>query len=293
MVHSGPDPWTGAETVDLTLSSPSPSPDPQPQPQPQPSWRPSLALPLSQPPPRPEPSVFYRPPPPPQRTAPFVEPPPARIHPDHLRHIIYSSDPASVSSVLYHLCMTSPALSGAVVRGLAPHSAWAKATVSDYQRKVGSLHHEKPPSSLPVPKLEPGVRPAQGSASQPLMHPIVKSEVHHMHSKPSLSGTAPHPFPHPVVKEEVRPMHSNGGMTLPQPSGRPPGPSAFTIPQRPYPPSPTDNLRNPPNLNPSSTSHGPQLPRGPSPIHTPPPKKTEEEDQWWSDSDDASWHSLS
>ncbi|KAF2012949.1 hypothetical protein BU24DRAFT_261920 [Aaosphaeria arxii CBS 175.79] len=49
-------------------------------------------------------------------------PPTPAINPRHLEDIIHTSSHHAVKNVLVELCKLSPALAGAVVRGLAPHS---------------------------------------------------------------------------------------------------------------------------------------------------------------------------
>lgn len=53
------------------------------------------------------------------------------INPEHLRHIISTSESNVIRQVLFDLCQISPALSGAVARGLAPYSSFAKDVVRD------------------------------------------------------------------------------------------------------------------------------------------------------------------
>ncbi|KAH9868994.1 hypothetical protein J1614_008071 [Plenodomus biglobosus] len=52
------------------------------------------------------------------------------INPQHLRQIVHTSDEHVLRRVLLHLCQMSPALSGAVARGLAPHSTFARHVVN-------------------------------------------------------------------------------------------------------------------------------------------------------------------
>ncbi|KAH8729076.1 hypothetical protein GQ44DRAFT_608228 [Phaeosphaeriaceae sp. PMI808] len=58
------------------------------------------------------------------------------IHPDHLAEIINTSNPYAIKSVLLDLCKLSPALSGAVARGLAPHSTFAQGLVRQHRQQV-------------------------------------------------------------------------------------------------------------------------------------------------------------
>jgi len=132
--------------VDLTLS-PSPSPPrrrPYPHPQPLPPLKTEFPTPRR--PARPLPAV--------PAPAPAPAPAPVRINPDHLRRIIDSSDPKKVADLLFDLCIMSPALSGAVARGLAPQSSWARATIRDYRRRVGLPAHERSLDPSPEPRSD-------------------------------------------------------------------------------------------------------------------------------------------
>ncbi|KAJ8114305.1 hypothetical protein OPT61_g3788 [Boeremia exigua] len=59
-----------------------------------------------------------------------------RINPQHVKRIIDTSGHHALRSVVLQLCKTSPALSGAIVRGLAPHSPWAQALMRGQQAKL-------------------------------------------------------------------------------------------------------------------------------------------------------------
>lgn len=60
---------------------------------------------------------------------------PRRINPQHVKQIIDTSSHRALRSIVLQLCKTSPALSGAIVRGLAPHSPWAQALIRGQQAK--------------------------------------------------------------------------------------------------------------------------------------------------------------
>ncbi|KAF2847059.1 hypothetical protein T440DRAFT_216815 [Plenodomus tracheiphilus IPT5] len=60
------------------------------------------------------------------------------INPQHLRQIVYTSDETALRKVLLHLCGLSPALSGAVARGLAPHSTFARQVA--HRRRTTAAH---------------------------------------------------------------------------------------------------------------------------------------------------------
>ncbi|KAI1514689.1 hypothetical protein L13192_03958 [Pyrenophora tritici-repentis] len=117
--------WRHSETIDLTLSSPEP--EPQARPQPRAPTRLTQTY-ISRDPRQYSISrVKYEPgqasgpahvPVAPQRSRP--------INPDHLKAIISTTDKDDLQNVLLDLCKISPAFSGALVRGLTPHSAFAR-----------------------------------------------------------------------------------------------------------------------------------------------------------------------
>ncbi|KAJ4324050.1 hypothetical protein N0V94_001552 [Neodidymelliopsis sp. IMI 364377] len=67
------------------------------------------------------------------RNAPQLQP--RQIHPQHVTQIIDSSNPRALRQVVLQLCKTSPALSGAIVRGLAPYSSYAQTLIRSQQAK--------------------------------------------------------------------------------------------------------------------------------------------------------------
>ncbi|KAJ4989963.1 hypothetical protein SVAN01_04610 [Stagonosporopsis vannaccii] len=58
-----------------------------------------------------------------------------RIDPQHVKQMIDTSNHRALRSVVLQLCETSPALCGALVRGLEPHSPWAQALISRQRAK--------------------------------------------------------------------------------------------------------------------------------------------------------------
>lgn len=58
-----------------------------------------------------------------------------RINPQHVKQMIDTSNHRALRSVVLQLCQTSPALCGALVRGLEPHSPWAQALISRQRAK--------------------------------------------------------------------------------------------------------------------------------------------------------------
>lgn len=109
-------------------------------------------------------------------------PPPQQhrqIHPHHVKQIIDTSSPRALRNIVLHLCQTSPALSGAVVRGLAPHSAYAQALIRGQQAKPRT----QPTQTIKTENKSDGIDPSnrmkqrlgpststQSSASGPSSH---------------------------------------------------------------------------------------------------------------------------
>jgi hypothetical protein len=63
------------------------------------------------------------------------------VNPQHVARILESSDVRAIRHVLLTLCKASPALSGAVARGLAPYSVFAQAVVGSSQRAQPAQRH--------------------------------------------------------------------------------------------------------------------------------------------------------
>jgi hypothetical protein len=118
-----------ADAIDLTLSSPEPQQRPRFTPQQQ---RVSSYF---KPEPRNDPSHARRIKS--ERGAPSMMPSGSRTHqrtvdPQHLANIVRSTDYQVVEALLLDLCSQSPALSGAVARGLAPHSTFARSIINKH-----------------------------------------------------------------------------------------------------------------------------------------------------------------
>ncbi|KAF2648870.1 hypothetical protein K491DRAFT_722189 [Lophiostoma macrostomum CBS 122681] len=92
--------------------------------------------------------------------APKATPAQPRVNSVHLAHIINSSDTRALRSVLIELCKCSPALSGAVVRGLAPHSSFAQSLIRQ---------HAKPTTLRSTVKQERDISPLSDSGSSDLV----------------------------------------------------------------------------------------------------------------------------
>jgi hypothetical protein len=75
-------------------------------------------------------------------------PHPARINPVHIARLIDTSDTRAVKRVLLELCELSPAFSGALVRGLATHSTFAKELLRTYGQDGTRRTSQPQPSDL-------------------------------------------------------------------------------------------------------------------------------------------------
>jgi hypothetical protein len=60
-----------------------------------------------------------------------------RINPYHMEQIVNSTDSDALRGVLLNLCKVSPALSEAIARGLAPHSAYAQGLMRQQGQTLG------------------------------------------------------------------------------------------------------------------------------------------------------------
>lgn len=66
----------------------------------------------------------------------------ASINPHHMAQIINTSDPSALREVLVDLCKMSPALSGAVARGLARRSTFGQGLIRQQVSSSRSVKHE-------------------------------------------------------------------------------------------------------------------------------------------------------
>lgn len=120
------------EAIDLTLSSPEPEAQPQYRADNYVHRLSATAF-------RKEPRLSHRPmqdiSSPSQRQGSAIKPRqhPRRIDPQHIRQMIDSSSHRALRDVVLQLCQQSEALSGAIMRGLQPHSSWAQALVRRQQ----------------------------------------------------------------------------------------------------------------------------------------------------------------
>ncbi|KAF2785540.1 hypothetical protein K505DRAFT_330942 [Melanomma pulvis-pyrius CBS 109.77] len=170
------------EPIDLTLSSPEPEPQPRPGRKTDPS-RPAYRQPAHlKTEPTTEPKTgpktgpgtsAYRHQIPSSHRTEHRRPKPARrhpprVHPDHLSRIVNTTDPHVLRALVLHLCTLSPALSGAVARGLAHNSTFAQATIVKYH----------PAQTKPDPRRAQSASPAS-DFSELLSSPKIPSPIKH------------------------------------------------------------------------------------------------------------------
>ena len=63
---------------------------------------------------------------------------------DHVYRIIRTSDAQAIQSVLFNLCKMSPALCGAIARGLAPHSTYAQNVIRGARKNTAPAPATRP-----------------------------------------------------------------------------------------------------------------------------------------------------
>jgi hypothetical protein len=104
--------------------------------------------------------------------APAAQPGPS-IDPQHLVRILESCDVRALRYVLLNLCKTSPALSGAVARGLAPYSVFAQAIIKGQQRQPhhgsGSRTQSTTPRTQPAPDSSSRMRSTAPRTQPPFL----------------------------------------------------------------------------------------------------------------------------
>ena len=100
---------------------------------------------------------------------------PSGIPPDQLRQIIHTSDSMAIRNVLLNLCKLSPALSGAVARGLAPSSSYAQQTIQAYRNKTAASKIKSDPGGTAKYTFQDATK------NRPVMphQPHIKHEVKH------------------------------------------------------------------------------------------------------------------
>jgi len=119
------------------------------------------------------------------------------INPHHLRQIVNTSDSRALRKVLLHLCHISPALSGAIARGLAPHSTFAQSIINRHRNTtVATVQSDKDSDDSAYERTERRLTTASGSlkTSQSL---AVKRDRH-------VSQELPQRHSAPKVKSEPR-----------------------------------------------------------------------------------------
>ncbi|KAL6154931.1 hypothetical protein ACJQWK_00836 [Exserohilum turcicum] len=220
------------DTIDLTLSSPEPEPQPRPTQhiraplrqtqlyfghQPAYYTMPSVKSESSQP------ATLFRAPAAAQQTR--------LIHPTHLREIISTTSPYALQQVLLELCQISPAFSGALVRGLAPHSTCAQTIMNQlrinhershagarnpndsddaYEKMKKKLARPNPPSLYSNRPSEPAIESRGGQPRQESYASQTISQVKHEPGTPSTpSSDGELRRPGPSSQKVRRPMASS------------------------------------------------------------------------------------
>jgi hypothetical protein len=119
---------------------------------------------------------------------------PRRINPQHVKQIIESSSSKALRSVILQLCQSSPALSGAIVRGLAPHSHWAQSLIRGQQAQ--SQAHRQPHAQS-QPTVKPEHRMSEQDAYERMKQRLGSSSSAHSSSvRPTTQTSAPRQSPH-------------------------------------------------------------------------------------------------
>ncbi|KAK1909568.1 hypothetical protein P3342_007739 [Pyrenophora teres f. teres] len=242
--------WRHGETIDLTLSSPEPEPQARPQPRAPPRLTQTY---ISREPRQYSVSrVKYEPgqasgsvrmPVAPQRSRP--------IHPDHLKAIICTTDKGDLQNVLLDLCKISPAFSGALVRGLTPHSAFARKMTKQHRVNTQVSGNYRINESDSDGVLDEDQDDDQYEALQMLPTPTISASHRTRAPLQTQHYNFPRPSPHyhgshsvPRIKREYK---GSFGYGL-DPNG------SLQRAYRPTPPHPTalrSPLQNPPGSSPS------------------------------------------
>lgn len=103
---------------------------------------------------------------------------PRRINPQHVKQIIDTSSSQALRKIVLQLCETSPALSGAVVRGLTPYSAYAQKLIRGQQTGSQSQSHHSHSQS----------QRSQGYSRHQSHHHSHHSSHHQIKTEPRPSG---------------------------------------------------------------------------------------------------------
>lgn len=154
---------------------------------------------------------------------------PRRINPHHVKQIIDTSSHKALRHIVLQLCKSSPALSGAIARGLAPHSPWAQALIRGQQAQSQAQRQSQSQSQTQI-KSEP--RSSEQDAYELMRRHLGSSNT-------AQNSTARSPMQESATRPNVqRPnaVHENrDGLRLPPSSQKPP-----TV-KREHRTSPTDS----------------------------------------------------
>ena len=132
---------------------------------------------------------------------------PRQIKSSHIKQMIDTSSHRALREVVLQLCKTSPALSGALARGLAPHSSWAQGLMQQAGSQMRTQHTIKtePRASEQDARVHDystqrlgSSKASQSSTSQSRTH-------HHSTERQKQDGLR---LP-PIIKREHRPGSAN------------------------------------------------------------------------------------
>jgi hypothetical protein len=119
---------------------------------------------------------------------------PCRINPHHVKQIIDTSSSKALRSVVLQLCKSSPALSGAIARGLAPHSPWAQALIRGQQAQS---HAHRQPQAQSQPAIKPEPRSSEQDAYDRMKQRLGSSSgAHSSNVRPPAQTSAPRQTSH-------------------------------------------------------------------------------------------------
>ena len=123
-----------------------------------------------------------------ERNAPEMKPRGSRqsarqVHPQHIARLIDTSNPGALRSVVLELCKISPALSGALARGLAPHSTFAQGLIKQQQhastsRPVKKEDGNDPDSYERMKQRLAGRQSMKGSSANRIQSPSTVADAH-------------------------------------------------------------------------------------------------------------------
>jgi len=127
---------------------------------------------------------------------------PRRVNPHHVRQIIDTSSSKALRGVVLQLCKSSPALSGAIARGLAPYSPWAQALIRGQQAQ-SQVHRQSQAQSQPA--IKPESRSSEQDAYDRMKQRLGSSSgAHSSSARPAAQTSAPRQSSHRASDDGLR-----------------------------------------------------------------------------------------